>query len=312
MFEKALEMIRRYDTIVLHVHRTPDGDAFGCLAGMKYLILDNFPDKKVYMVGDNSERYQFITGQPMDIINDTVYNGALAIILDTPSREMVADKRFSRAEATLRFDHHIFVEKFADEEFVDSSSESCCGVLTDFAMECKLKMTKRSATALLTGIVTDSGRFRYDSTTSATFRRASSLMQFDVEILKIYEKLYMTDMESVLLNATFALKIKLTEHRAAYIYATENELRELGVPADVAARRFVFTMGDIKGVRIWALFAESQKGIYCEMRSRDLNVNQIAVKYGGGGHERASGVVLPNQEVVMKVIRDLDRVAATV
>lgn len=309
MFEKVLELIKKYDTIIIHRHSNPDGDAMGSQIGMKDLILDNFPGKEVFVVGDNPNRLVFIAGRPMDEIPDCTYIGALAIILDTPSEDMVGDERYKLAETTLRIDHHIFSKKFADYEVIDSSYESCAGLVTEFAIESNLIVGPEAASALYTGIVTDSGRFRYDSTTSDTFRRVSFLLKSDVNINSIYLKLYSSDLESVKLRAHFSLKIQLTEHKVGYIYTTKKELEELGLSAIAATRGYVNTMSDIKGVRIWAAFAECDDGVICELRSSAFNINPVATKYGGGGHAKASGATVPSKEIAMKMLRDLDRMA---
>ena len=310
MFEKALDLIKQYDTIIIHRHDNPDGDALGSQIGLKNLILDNFPQKEVFVVGDNPSRLEFIAGRPMDEIPDCTYVGALAIILDTSAEGMISDSRYKNADKTLRFDHHIFISKIADEEVVDTTCESCAGLVTEFAMQCNLIVSKEAATALYTGIVTDSGRFRYGSTNSDTFRRTSFLLKSDIDINSIYLKLYSTDLESVKLRAKFTLKIQLTEHRVAYIYNTKRDLENLNINAFGATRGFVNTMADIKGVHIWAAFAESEDGVVCELRSSGVSINGVATKYGGGGHAQASGATVPDKEIAMKVLKDLDRMAA--
>ena len=310
MFEKALEEIKRHDTIIIQRHRNPDGDAMGSQVGLYHIIRENYPEKTVYMIGEESKRYFFIPGRPMDDIPDETFKGALAIILDTPEVQLLDDNRFVEADS-LRFDHHIFVKQFCDVEIIDRTCESCAGLVTDFAMECGLRVSSKAATALFTGIVTDSGRFRYDSTTSATFRRAAFLLETNIDTEWIYRQLYETSFENLRKRATFTTRIRTTEHNVAYIYSTRKDCEELGVTAFEATRAYVSTMADIKGVKIWAAFAEDKDEILVEIRSSCCNINPIAVKYGGGGHAKASGTSVPDREIAMKVLRDLDRMAAS-
>ena len=172
MFEEVLSLIKSFDTIIIHRHRNPDGDAVGSQAGLYNIIKTNYPDKVVYMVGDDCGRYAFIAGQPMDEIPDSNYEKALAIILDTSARALISDTRYEMAARTARIDHHLFVEKIADVEVTDTTYESCAGLVTQMAMECNLKVSSQAASALFAGMVTDSGRFRFDSTSAGTFRRA--------------------------------------------------------------------------------------------------------------------------------------------
>ena len=306
MFQEILNAIKEFDTIIIHRHGRPDGDAMGSQVGMQQIIRENFPAKQVYMVGDNPGFYGFIEGSQMDDIPDSTYNGALAIILDSGSKSMINDDRYQLAAKTVRFDHHIFCEKIADLEVIDTSFESCCGLITEFAIQCDLKLNLLASKALFTGMITDSGRFRYDSTNSRTFRLASKLMEQPIDTNELYRMLYADDFSSKLLKAKFILKIRFTEHNVAYIYTTREELDALNVDTFTVSRGMVGTMSDTKGVDIWVNFTETDKGVLCELRSSKYNINPIAVKYGGGGHAKASGATVADKATAMAMLADLD------
>ena len=133
MYNKILEKIKQYDKIIIHRHTNPDGDALGSQIGLRLLLEENFPEKKIYTVGDAAKRYSFMAGSTMDEIEDSVYEGALAIILDTSAKALISDERYTLAVETIRIDHHIFCEKIADLELTDTSFESCAGLVADFA-----------------------------------------------------------------------------------------------------------------------------------------------------------------------------------
>ena len=154
MFAQALQLIQQYKRIIIHRHSYPDGDALGSQKGLAWLLKDNFPDKEIYVVGDEATRLPFME-QKMDDIPDEYYKDALAIILDCGAARMICDERYKTAAKTLRFDHHIFAETIADLDIVDNTYESACGLVAMFAKECKLKLSLESATALYTGLVTD-------------------------------------------------------------------------------------------------------------------------------------------------------------
>ena len=147
MWKEILQEIEKYDTIIIHRHNNPDGDALGCQIGLKHIIKDNFPNKQVYTVGDGAKRYAFMDGSTMDEIPNEAYRGALAVILDCGASALVRDDRYKLADKTVRMDHHIFGEKFADIEWVDTSYESCCGQVTEFAVQNNLRLSKASAMA---------------------------------------------------------------------------------------------------------------------------------------------------------------------
>jgi phosphoesterase RecJ-like protein len=191
-------------------------------------------------------------------------------------------------------------------EVVDTSYESCCGLVTDFAVECALTINPIAARSLYTGMVTDSGRFRYDGTTARTFRLASKLMEAGIDTNDLFRDLYADNLASKQLKAQFTLKIQLSAGNVAYIYTTLEEFNALGVDTFTVSRGMVNTMADLKGIDIWVNFTESEKGVLCEIRSNRYNINPIAVKYGGGGHQKASGATVADKATAMAMLADLD------
>ncbi len=306
MFHEILCEIKRFDRIVIHRHSKPDGDAIGSQIGLKHIILENFPEKEVFVVGDSAGHYSFIPDSVMDEISDEMYDGALAIVLDCGASALISDDRYKRAKRTARMDHHIFCEKICDTEVVETSYESCCGMVADLALTCALRLTPTAAQALYTGMLTDSGRFRYDSTSARTFRLAAFLMEQGFDTNEIFRNLYADDFESKKLRAQFTLKVQFTQHNVAYIYTTLDELKALDKDIFSVSRGMVGIMSDTKGVDIWANFTETEDGVLCELRSSRFNINPIAVKYGGGGHAKASGATVADRQSAMQLLRDLD------
>ena len=306
MFEKILELIKEYDTVILHRHNNPDGDALGSQIGLKHILRDSFPQKRILAVGDMTPRYAFMEDTVMDEVTDEDYKGALALILDTSAKSLISDTRYTLAEKTARIDHHIFCETIADVEVTDTSYESCCGLITAFAMEAGLTVSPLAAKSLYTGMITDSGRFRYDSTNANTFRMASFLMERGFSTTDIYRNLYADDYSFIKLRAQFVLKIQFTGHRVAYIYTTREEAESYGVDQFTVSRGMVNVMSDIRGIDIWVNFTETESGVLCEIRSSLYNINPIAKKYGGGGHAKASGATLKDREEAMRLLQDLN------
>lgn len=305
----VIRMIREHDTIVIHRHSNPDGDALGSQIGLKHVIEENFPGKRVYVTGDAAGRYAFMEGSVMDEVPEDVFADALCIILDTSAEHMISDNRYLQAKALCRIDHHLFCGQIAPVETVDSTFESCCGLITQICMEEGLRVNRAAATALYTGMVTDSGRFRYDSTNARTMRCAAFLLDQDVDTNEMYRNLYASDYEQLRLRAAYTLKIQFTANRVAWIYTTKEELEASGADEFSISRGMVGVMADIRGVDIWVNFTETERGVLCELRSGKYNINPVAVKYGGGGHQKASGATVPDRETAMAMLQDLDKMA---
>lgn len=307
MISKALDAIKQYDVIVIHRHTSPDGDAMGSQIGLKRIIEHNFPDKQVYAVGDDARRFSFMDGSKMDEISDEVYHGALAIVLDTSANSLISDDRYKLADLRIRIDHHIFVEDIAEIDIDDTSFESCCGLVTYLAREWGLDVPADAAKALFTGLVTDSGRFRYDSTTPRTFDLASFLLSKGFSATSIYNELYQDEFKNVKLRAEFVTAIRFTPANVAYIYTDLARVAQTGMEAQAVSRGMVNCMGEIKGVNTWVNFTECEQGVLCEIRSKNRNINQIAVAHGGGGHLKASGATLKDRQEAQIVLDELDK-----
>ena len=306
MFEEIKNLIEDHDTIIIHRHKNPDGDAMGSQIGLKHLLKENYPQKRILCVGDAAGRYAFMDDSVMDEVNDGEYKDALAIVLDTSAKALISDDRYTIAHRSARLDHHIFCEEIADVEVTDTSYESCCGLITALGVECGWKFNSLASKSLYTGMITDSGRFRYDSTTSQTFMLAAKLMEQDFNTADIYRNLYSDDFSFIKLRARFVLKIELTENKkVAYIYTDKQEAQGYGVDNFTISRGMVNVMGEIKGVEAWVNFTEADEGVLCEIRSSMHNINVIAKKYGGGGHLKASGATLKDKTEAMSLLNDL-------
>ena len=175
-------------------------------------------------------------------------------------------------------------------------------------MKMHLNINEKAAKSLFTGIVTDSGRFRYDSTSVKTFEIAAKLLSKGFDMQDIYNNLYVEELDNVLLRAKFTLKMKFTEHHVAYIYTTKEECQQETADIFTISRSIVNTMSGIKGIDIWVNFTEdiNSDNVFCEIRSSKYNINPIATKYGGGGHMKASGATLANKETAMQLLEELD------
>ena len=306
MFEQIKNAIERFDRILIHRHSRPDGDAMGSQIGLRELLRHNYPEKEVFAVGDSTGFFGFMEGAVMDEVPDTAYEGALAIVLDCGAEHLISDTRWKTAACTVRLDHHIFVGQLAEFEVIDTSFESCCGMVAALAEESGWALTPLAAKSLYTGMVTDSGRFRYDGTTARTFRLAAFLMEQPIDTNELFRQLYADDFESKKRKAQFVLKTRFSPKNVAYIYTTREEFEAMGLDTFTVSRAMVNTMADIRGVDIWVNFTETENGVLCELRSSRYNINPIAVKYGGGGHAKASGATVPDRETAMAMLADLD------
>ena len=308
---QILEKMKAYDTIMLFRHSRVDGDCVGATKGMKALIQASFPDKKVLIVDDEHSDYLAFLGEDDAPVADDVYAQSLAIVLDVSVASRISNPKYALCKELVKLDHHINVEPYGDLMWVEEERSSACEMVADFYDKCRdeLTLTKDAALYLYTGMVTDSGRFRYDAVNARTFRLAAFLREQPFDTNELYNHLYAMDYEQVRLRAQFALKICFTPHHVAYIYTTQEEKEQYHADDFAISRGMVNVMSDISGVHIRVNFTESDKGVLCELRSDRVNINPIAVSFGGGGHQKASGATVADRETAMEMLESLDKLA---
>lgn len=308
MFNEIYNKIKEYDTIIIHRHSRPDGDALGSQLGLKEAILATFPTKCVKVVGDMIDRYSWFG--KMDDVEDSLYDNALVIVCDSGAEKLISDERYNKGKYLIKIDHHLPQDDYGDIMYVDTSRESCAGVIAEMIMNTPLEMNSLAANHLFSGIVTDSGRFRYAQTNSKTFEIASYLMNYDIKTEYIYNKIYTEKLENVKLRAKLVSKFEVTPNGVAYLINTKEDVKEYGLSIFDISRGMVNIMGGIEGINIWSNFTQTDSGeVYCEIRSNGANINRVAVKFGGGGHLQASGCTLEDISLVSKVIEELENVA---
>ena len=308
MIKKLIKSIKKYDTIIIHRHSRPDGDALGTQLGLKYAILATYPNKHVYAVGDMNPRISFIG--KMDEISDETYKDALAIICDVAVETMVSDQRYKLAKEVYCIDHHTNSSNVCDNDhfIVDSTRAACAEYVAEILMKNKFKLNEDAAKALYTAIVTDSGRFQYNETTPRTLRIAADLLDYGFDPQKIYNKLYVDTLEKRKLTAEFTSRFSLTEKNVAYMFNTKEDLLKYNISFNDCSRGMVSCMAGIENILIWANFTQDPETdkVVCEFRSRGFSIVDIAKKYGGGGHDQACGATIDNFEVAKEILHDFD------
>ena len=159
IYKKIYREIKKYDTIVLARHIGADPDALASQLGLKDIILNKFPNKKVYAVGTPASKFKYIG--TLDKFEDSMYDNSLLIVLDTPDRKRIDGVDPSKFKYSIKIDHHPFIVKTCDLELIDDTSSSASQLILELVYKNKLKLTKEAAEKLYIGIVSDTNRFLY-------------------------------------------------------------------------------------------------------------------------------------------------------
>lgn len=305
MKEQIIETIKQYDTIIIHRHVRPDPDAIGSQCGLGTILQDSFPDKRIYMVGANEESLSFL--RVMDEIDDDLYKHALVIVCDTANEERVCDQRYKQGEKIIKIDHHPNVDPYGDLLWVDTTASSCSEMiyeLYEYGKDKGLILSQEAARLLYAGIVADTGRFLFPSTTPKTFQYGGKLIETGIDFPALYDQMYKTNPRLARLNGYILQNFELTEEGTAYIKITPEILQKFHVKVSEASG-IVGVLGNIEGLKAWVLFLEEEDSIRVRLRSKGPIINTLAMRYNGGGHPLASGATVYSWEEAEQVIIDL-------
>ena len=306
MYKKLLKTIKRYDTIVIARHIGVDPDALCSQLALRDAIRLNFPEKKVIAIGTGSQKFAHIG--KLDKLEKV--DNALLIVTDTPDKRRIDSAVLSDFSYIVKIDHHPFVEDFGGLEIINDQASSACEIIMELLMQMKLVLNSSIAELLYMGLVSDSNRFLFDSSTSHLFSLISYYLdKYPFDLSKCYQKLYLRPLNEVRLEGYISLNMTVTENGLGYIPITDAIIQKYGVDS-ASAGNMINNFNFIKEVLVWVTMTEDVKNdqIRISIRSRGPVINQVAEKYHGGGHKFASGVRVKTMEEAMKIIDDLEQV----
>ncbi len=302
------DKIKSYDKIILFRHFRPDGDAIGSTKGLQAILKASFPEKEIYLQNEDFSNYLAFLGGEEKPKADEDFENALGIVLDTATQDRISSKKYKLCKEFVKIDHHIPVENYGSCQWVEEERSSTCEMVAAFyeAFKTELTMTKEAATYIYTGMVTDSGRFRYRDVSGETMRLAGLMLDQKIDVDFIYSNLYLDDFKQLKFAAHVYKKMKITENGVAYLFVSKKMKKKFGLSNEDASASVSY-MDGIKGSLIWLAFIENDDGsIRVRLRSRFVTVSEVAENYRGGGHACASGATVYNKAEMKALIREAD------
>lgn len=306
--QTILNKIKENDKIFIFRHFRPDGDAVGSSKGLAAILKLTYPEKKIYLQNADFSGYLSFLGGEDEILPDEEYADALGIVVDTATADRISNKKFTLCRELIKIDHHIPIESYAPTEWVEEERSSTCEMIAHFydTFRHELKIDVEAATYIYTGMVTDSGRFRFRDVSGETLRLAGTILSLGVETDTLFAHLYLKEFDELKFEAYVHKKMKITEGGVAYIYV-DNKMKEQFGLSDETAGTVVSLMDSIKGSIIWLAFIENKDGsTRVRLRSRFVTVSELANKYHGGGHACASGATVYSRKEMNQLIKDAD------
>lgn len=307
---RILETIKAFDRIVICRHRRPDGDAYGSTFGLREILRDAFPTKDIRLINDDHSDYLSFVGDDDLPFSDEEYRESLFIVLDTGTKDRVSQKHLNDAKFLIKIDHHIDNLPYGDISWVEDARSSACEMIASFCLSFPetLRLSPASASYLFTGMVTDTGRFRYEGTDGDTMRIAGALMDQGIDREMIFANLYMDPYDVVVFSANAMKNIRRTENGVAYLHVTTGMIKKYGITTEQASAS-VSLMDSIRGSFIYIAFIDYPDAtIRVRLRSRFIDIQKLASKYHGGGHANASGATLSGRKEMNALLRDADAI----
>lgn len=312
MKSKMIETIEQYDTIILARHVRPDPDAYGSQLGLKKLIEYNYPQKQVFADGEHDPSLTYL-GEP-DAIDSSQFDGALMIMTDTANTDRIDSRHYMNSDYQLKIDHHPDVDQYGDLRWVDTTASSTSEMIVELfeygKSHYEWEMTGEIARLLFAGIVGDTGRFMYPSTTVQTFQRVSELLNYQFDRAELFNRMYEIDRNVLHLEGYIYQNFVMDEHGAAHMKITKDVLQQFNVTA-AEASQLVATLGDVKGIRAWAIMIEEANEIRVRLRSKGPTINTLAAQYNGGGHPLASGASIYSWDEAEGLLKKLSELCKT-
>lgn len=301
--KQIIDTIKAYETIIIHRHVRPDPDALGSQGGLKEIIKETWPDKQVYAVGEEDPAFTFLT--EMDEIDQAVYEHALVIVCDTANTDRISDGSYDLGDKLIKIDHHPNVDVYGDIYLVDTEASSTSEIIYELCKESELRMNKAAARLLYAGIVGDTGRFLFPSTTNKTFLYAAELVTYPFDRTALYNGLYRIKDNIARLRGYILQTYQLNPHGSCSVKLTQDILDEYRVTS-LETGQLISVLGDIEDIIAPVFFIEEEDLIRVRLRSKGPVINEIAEKYNGGGHPLASGATVYSWEEADQLMQDIE------
>lgn len=300
--------IKLSNSIVIFGHKSPDGDCVGSILGLKKALKFFYQDKTILSVGSIPEYLPSFIEKHDDVSLDTIKN-SLCIVLDVSELDRVEDQRIKDVDHNniICVDHHISKGELPFLVVRDTEAISATLILTEMLLyKFKKIPTLDCATYLYLGLVTDSGRFQFDSS-CRTLDIASKLISCGVNAKALYNQLYIQTTLDLKYRSLIFSQFK-TDKNVTYCVMKKEMYESIGLSQDDASGK-VNQLSLVDGRPIWAFFTEQNDGtIRCELRSNsEYNVQKVALMFKGGGHLAASGCTLKSFDEVTSVVNELNK-----
>lgn len=284
--------------VVLIGHMAPDGDTIGSALALKGICsqISTLKTIDVVIAGEVPSFYRFLPGadlikKPGDNSLLSRYDLAIGIDVASPDRLGFSEKLFKSCTATAIIDHHGTNPMFSDYNFVDPDASAAGELIYKIVEHLNLKVTDEIATNIYTAILTDTGGFKFNNTSSTALLVCSKMVEAGADPQLIYQYCYENKpLEMLKLHAYCITHTQMSnDKKIIWCYLPRKLLRDFDA-MDEHTDGIVELLRLVNTVEIAILFKETMDGnIKVSMRSKNEDISLIAREFNGGGHKLAAG-----------------------
>ena len=311
--DEILEEIKKANKIVILTHETPDGDAVGSCLGLK-LALEKIGKYSDIIMTNYARTFEFLPRVSEIETESDIKNYDLAISLDCANFKRLDNREyFENAKKTIVIDHHGSNNMYGDINYVNPVAPACSEILLAILSYYEIEVDVEIGTCLMTGIITDTGGLQYPATTADTFEYAAELLRKGVDIADICKRTLQTKTK-----ANFELQKRVMDRmeilengKVAFSYIDQKDMDE--VKAEEGDHEGLVNIGrNIEGVEVSIFIRQkdNENAYKVSLRSGSyVNVSDVCLMFGGGGHPRAAGALIQGtkEQVKEKLLKEIDK-----
>lgn len=313
--KKLQDYLKKAERTLIITHANPDGDAIGSSLGLFMGLKSVGINVEVACIDGVPEHFQFIKNseQMKKSFRLKDYDGIIWVDCGDkhmPKFHEEIPDLFDESIFKINIDHHPSNDRFGNINFQHNDVSSACEIVFRLLEALEIKITSDIATALILGLYTDTGSFMHQNTQPSTFKNAADLVQYEADTQKIAQEVFKKyDFKTLKLWSKVLKDLSVTKDEAAIVGVHRNDYESLGCTRNDLAGVIDY-INSIEGIKYSVLLSEDEKGnvkASLRTRSEDIDVKEIAEKFGGGGHVKASGFTIQGghleKEVKWKIVK---------
>lgn len=310
-----INVLKSSSNIAVACHVSMDGDSVGCVLGLTYGLRSIGKNVKILSKEDVPDNLRFLTGTDEINQKNSVPDEDVdcLVVLDCGNVERInADLNFeSRKYIVINIDHHLSNDVYGNYNYVNSNAAAAGEIVYQLLMMMGINITKPVAEALYTAIITDTGMFKYSSTTSITHSIAGYLINCGIDFSEIYRKIYENKkFERIKFYGGIIDNIRLECNGKLAIIKITDDLLDKYHASDKDTSDVLPFASQIDSVDVTLLIKEHKNGVKVSLRSKNIvDVRKVAEIFGGGGHTRASGITMDKNidEAEKAIVDELEK-----